>query len=255
VKRANATPPQIVPAEGEGRVVEARILARDILAFSIELDRPIEFHAGQFVGLRFPEVPGFRSYSMVNHDRNATRLDFVVKRKAEGGLTPWLFDRALEGPEVQWFGPLGRAIFEPGGGEDILCIAGGTGIAGMLSILRCAARTGHFARSRGRVFFGVRAMHDAFYLAELSELAAASRGALEVTVALSEEDPAPEATRSYPHLAFRAGLVHEVAKGAVGARYGGIAYLAGPPPAVDAAMRVLLAARVPARNIRFDKFT
>jgi toluene monooxygenase electron transfer component len=255
MKGAKAEAASIVPVGGEGRVVQACVVAPEVLAFAVEIDRPIQFHAGQFVGLAFPDVAGFRSYSMVNHERNATRLDFVVKRKADGRLTPWLFDRAREGLDVQWFGPMGRAIFEPGCGTDILCIAGGTGIAGMLSILRCALRAGHFAHSRGQVFFGVRTMRDAFFLVELSKLAAASAGALEITIALSEEDPPGHAAASYPYLAFRAGLVHEVAKGALGTRYDGIAYLAGPPPAVDAATRVLLAARVPARNIRFDKFT
>jgi toluene monooxygenase electron transfer component len=33
------------------------------------------------------------------------------------------------------------------------------------------------------------------------------------------------------------------------------AYLAGPPPAVDACVRMLLMARVSTDNIRYDKFS
>jgi toluene monooxygenase electron transfer component len=254
VRPSRAQAPSFRPDAGEAVVVESRRLAPDVLAFALELDRPIEFQAGQFVGLQFSCAPGFRSYSMVNHGRQARRLEFVVKRKPDGRLTPWLLDHGLEGERVQWYGPLGRAVFEPGCGEDILCIAGGTGIAGMMSILRCATDAGHFGGHRGRVFFGVRTLRDAFYLAELDALAGASDGALEVTIALSEEDPPAECPAAHPRLAFRRGLVHEVAKAAVGARFEGIAYLAGPPLAVDASLRILLAARVPASNIRLDKF-
>ena len=255
VSKGKGEAPSIVPAEGEGRVVETRLLAPEVLAFSVEVNRPVDFLAGQFVGLQFAAAPGFRSYSMVNHERNGTRLDFVVKRKPEGRLTPWLLDHRIEGERVQWYGPLGRATFEPGQAREIICIAGGTGIAGMMSILRCATRCGHFSGSRGRVFFGVRTLRDAFYLDELDELAATSDGALEVAIALSEEDPSENGSRDHVHLLFRRGLVHEVAKSAMGARYEGIAYVAGPPPAVDAALRVLLAARVPGKNIRFDRFS
>ncbi len=255
VRKGKGEAPSIVPGGGEGMVVEARLLAPDVLAFGIEVDRPIDFLAGQFVGLQFSGAPGFRSYSMVNHERNGTRLDFVVKRKPDGRLTPWLLDRRIEGERVQWYGPLGRATFDPGQPHEILCIAGGTGIAGMMSILRCAARCGHFRDSRGRVFFGVRTLRDAFYLGELDALAAASEGALEVTIALSEEDPPEGASLVHRHLRFRRGLVHEAAKGALGGRYEGVAYVAGPPQAVDASLRVLLAARVPGKNIRFDKFS
>jgi toluene monooxygenase electron transfer component len=255
VRASRASVPAFRPDAGEAVVVDSRRLAPGVLAFAVELDRPIDFQAGQFVGLQFSAAPGFRSYSMVNHGRQVKRLEFVVKRKPDGRLTPWLLDHGIVGDRVQWYGPLGRAVFEPGCGQEILCIAGGTGIAGMMSILRCATDAGHFGTHRGRVFFGVRTLRDAFYLAELEALAGASGGALEVTVALSEEGPPAECAAIHPRLAFRRGFVHDVAKAAVGARYEGIAYLAGPPPAVDASLRVLLAARVPARNIRFDKFT
>lgn len=247
--------PEAAPAAGKGVVRAARHLAPDVVEFTVETDRPVDFEAGQFVGLQFPHEPGFRSYSMVNYERGTRRLDFVAKRKAGGRLTPWLLDNPIEGREVEWFGPLGRAIFQPGP-QHLLCIAGGTGIAGMMSILRCASRCGHFARARGHVFFGVRTRRDAFYLDELDALAAAAEEALQVTVALSEEEPSEGAATGHPHLLFRGGLVHEVAKAAMAGHYEGVvAYLAGPPPAVDASLRVLLGARVPANNIRFDKFS
>ena len=57
-------------------------------------------------------------------------------------------------------------------------------------------------------------------------------------------------------LQFDTGFVHEVAGRHMQGRYQGVrAYLAGPPPAVDACVRMLLMARVSTDNIRYDKFS
>lgn len=248
--------PDAAPTFGRGIVRSPRLLAPDVMQFSVDVGRPIDYQAGQFVCLQFPHAAGYRSYSVVNFERGCDRLDFVVKRKADGKLTPWLFENDIEGCELEWFGPLGRAIFEPGRPHDIVCIAGGTGIAGIMSILRCAAQAGHFAHSKANVFFGVRTQVDTFYLAELHELVKAANGALKVTIALSGGEPQEGAQRAYALLQFRRGFVHEVAKSEMAGKYQGVvAYLAGPKAAVDAAMRVLLAARVPVQNMRFDKFS
>ncbi len=66
--------------------------------------------------------------------------------------------------------------------------------------------------------------------------------------------PAPQ---RWPALAFARGLVHEVAAKAMAGRYENVrAYVAGPPPAVDAALRMLLLeAKLTSDNIRYDKYT
>jgi toluene monooxygenase electron transfer component len=104
------------------------------------------------------------------------------------------------------------------------------------------------------VFFGVRTMRDAFFLGELSAFA---KGGLEITVALSEEDVPGKAAQDWPALRFERGLVHEVAKRRMAGSYQNVrAYVAGPPPAVDAAIRVLLLeAKLTTDNIRYDKFS
>ena len=69
--------------------------------------RTFTYGAGQFVVVQVPGVPGYRGYSMVNFDRAAHRLDFVVKKKPGGGASEWLFNGNVEGQQVDWFGPLG----------------------------------------------------------------------------------------------------------------------------------------------------
>ena len=244
-------------ARAAGVVVGARALTPDVMAFGIELERPVEFDAGQFMAVTMPGIPGSRGYSMVNFDRRVRRLDFVVKKKPGGGVSEWLFGGDRQAARVELFGPLGKATFHPSLGKHILCIAGGSGIAGMMAILARACRERYFTHFRGDVFFGVRTMADAFYLAELAAFQGEFPDNLAITVALSDEDVPERAARDHPLLRFEKGLVHEVAKRSIQGRYQNVrAYLAGPPPAVDAAIRVLLLeAKLTADNIRYDKFS
>jgi toluene monooxygenase electron transfer component len=127
----------------------------------------------------------------------------------------------------------------------------------MMSVLACAAPQRYFDLWQGWVFFGVRTMRDAFFLEELSSFSRQFLQRLQVTVALSEEEVSSAARREWPALRFERGLVHEVAKRAMAGQYRNVrAYLAGPPPAVDAAIRVLLLeAKLTTDNIRYDKYS
>jgi toluene monooxygenase electron transfer component len=246
-----------LPAAGRGTVRNARMLTHDVIGFSIALEAPCDFDAGQFMVMEVPEVPGYRGYSMVNYERSARHLDFVVKRKPGGGVSEWFFNGNIQNKPVELFGPLGTATFFPALARNILCIAGGSGIAGMMSIGGRACQEKYFEQHEGHVFFGLRAYKDAFFLDELSRQRQDSTGKLYVTVALSDEDVPEEARRRHPALTFDHGLVHEVAARHMKGKYHNIrAYVAGPPPAVDAAIRMLLLeARLTTDNIRYDKFS
>jgi toluene monooxygenase electron transfer component len=242
-------PGACMPQPCAGTLRELRALTHDVMAFALELEAPRDFDAGQFVLLAAEGVPGFRAYSMCNYERGARRLEFVMKKKPDGGFSQWLSGAASDGARLQAFGPLGKATFDPALDKNLLCIAGGSGIAGMMSILARAETADYFAAHKGWVFFGVRTLRDLFFLKELSSTKA------EVTVALSEEEVPQQG--AWPNLRFEKGLVHEVAKRAMAGKYQNVrAYVAGPPPAVDAAIRVLLLdAKLSTDNIRYDKFS
>jgi toluene monooxygenase electron transfer component len=245
-------PGACVPQACRGTVRNPRQLTHDVIGFALELEQPRDFDAGQFALLAPEGIGAYRAYSMCNYQRGGRSLDFVVKRKADGAFSEWLFGAGREGARLDAFMPLGKATFEPALGKNLLCIAGGSGIAGMMSILARAAAARYFERHKVRVFFGIRTMRDAFFLRELS-----SFQGVEITVALSEEDVSEKAIQEWPALKFERGLVHEVAKREMAGKYQNVrAYVAGPPPAVDAAIRVLLLdARLTTDNIRYDKFS
>jgi toluene monooxygenase electron transfer component len=240
-----------------GTISEVRPLTHDVSALSVELDAPCEFEAGQFMAVRAPGVSGMRGYSMVNFAQPARRLEFVVKRKPGGGFSEWLFSGGAAGSTIEMVGPLGKATYQPGLAKNLLCIAGGSGIAGMMSILSRACGERHFERHDGHVFFGVRTLKDAFYLDELSAMCGRFPERLSVTIALSDEEVPASAALDFPRLRFASGFVHEVARRAMSGKYANVrAYVAGPPPAVESAIRVLLIeGKLTGDSIRYDKFS
>ena len=253
-------PAVCVPVAVKGRIRNTTLLTADVMDLHIDIDAPMDFDAGQFVLIRVPGIEGYRGWSMVNYERGARSLQFVVKKKTGGLLCDWLFSSSTsssrDGAEVELFGPLGSATFYPSIAKNILCIAGGSGIAGMMSILARAAGENYFAEHKGDVFFGVRSMADAFYLDVLSSLRAQCGDKLHVTVALSDGAASAADQAAYPLLEFDTGFVHLAAERHMQGRYEGVrAYIAGPTPAVDASVRMLLMSRVSTNNIRYDKFS
>jgi len=252
-REPNTSAPRVL-----GGVVRGlRPLTHDVTAFDVALDGRLDFAAGQFVLLTVPGISGARAYSMVNFDRGAERLSFVVKKKPGGAVSEWLFGGAMDGARLSVFGPLGHATFHPDVARHVLCVAGGSGIAGMMSILSRACREAHFAGWDGHVFFGVRTARDGFFLDELEAFRRRFPARLAVTVALSDEDVPPALAAAYPAFAFARGFVHAVAGERMKGRYADVrAYVAGPPPMVDASLRLLLReARLSPTDIRYDKFS
>lgn len=246
-----------LPLHRGGRIERVRRLVADVIEIEIALSQPVTFDAGQFVVLEVPGLAGGRAYSMVNYARGCERLTFVIKQKPGGGFSEWLFGGEVGGARLDVFGPLGAATFRPAEGRSVLCIAGGSGIAGMLAILEHARSEGYFREHSGHVFFGVRTLADGFYLQELSDHVAAAAGKLHVTLALSHE-PAPGPTHpQFPHIKLASGMVTEAMMQAMGGRYDGtVSFIAGPPPMVDEALRLLIrVARQPAAFVRYDKYT
>ena len=244
-----------LPRHGTGKIENCVFLTPDVMHFELVLPAPMAFDAGQFAVLSSPGIEGGRAYSMVNFAASTTRLEFVIKKKPGGGLSEWLFSADRTGLDLSVFGPLGRATFRPFDDRDLVCIAGGSGIAGILSILEHACATNHFSRHTGRVFFGVRTLADGFYLDRLARLATASKGALDVVLALSHAVDTAPFHPDFKEIKIDHGFVHEVADRLLEPNCEAVSsFVAGPPPMVDGAIRVLIGHGVSSQLIRYDKF-
>jgi len=96
---------------------------------------------------------------MANFDRSTGDLVFILKRKPDGAVSNACSAR-LRGHGGRPFRTSGARDFYPAIARDLLCIAGGSGIAACCRSWQRAALERHFASHRGDVFFGVRTNAD-----------------------------------------------------------------------------------------------
>ncbi|MGH9677989.1 MAG: 2Fe-2S iron-sulfur cluster-binding protein, partial [Candidatus Acidiferrum sp.] len=163
----------------------------------------------------------------------------------------------VSGCELGIMGPFGRATFRPEEERDIVCIAGGSGVAGMMSMLEHATQTNYFHHHRGHLFFGVRTLVDAFYLEQLADYVESAKGGLGVTVAISHEQSRAPSHPGFSNIRVGEGMVHAVAAASMAGQWDNVVgFVAGPPPMVDAGLRLLIAdAGLQREFIRYDKFS
>lgn len=252
-----------IPANVRGTVVTRTMLPGDVLSVVVELDGAVDFAAGQYMLWKLEGLPGRRAYSMVNFEKGTSRLEFAIRLVPGGAFSQWLQHQCAEGTRVRMFGPMGRATFSPSTAADLVCIAGGTGIAPVLSVLECAGSGGYFDRQKAEVFFGVRTLDGAFLVDRLAMLAAKHLDRIKVTVAVSDEPgefdlPATDepSILGFPHIRVAKGVVTEVAENTLAGRGGKrVGYLGGPPAMINAGIRLLIGRlKVRAADIVFDKF-
>jgi toluene monooxygenase electron transfer component len=251
-------PNHIVPRSVGGVIASVSPLNHNVFRLVIRPDVPMPYDAGQFMLVDVPDVPGYRGWSMAAYDREAETLTFTVKMMPGGLVSQWLSDADRSGVPVRLFGPLGKASFQPERDTaNLVCVAGGSGLAPILSILDRAAAAGHFEQHRADVFFGVRAFEDLYETDRLLAVAATHPDRVALNMVFSENRPEAVELASLPGVAIADGFVHEAMGQAMAGRFDGVlAYLAGPPQMVDAAMQLLvLQGKVPPARIRYDKFS
>jgi len=196
----------------------------------------------------------------VNYAPETNTLTFIIKNKPGGAFSAWAFDKVCHNSSttesITLFGPLGRATFHPDEANDLFMVAGGSGIAGLMSILRHAEKSQHFTEHRATVFFGVRSTEDAFYVSELSAIKERHPDKVELNIVFSDLAALPDQRGDLGNLVPGLGFVHEQALANITPGLTNtMVYLAGPPPMVDALIRpLILEAKLPVTKIRYDKF-
>lgn len=225
------------------RLRSVRLLTEDIAAVSLEVvGEPICFTAGQFVNVEIPGTGLLRTFSLANAPSAGHRIDLVVKLYLDGAFSRFLRVDAFPGTPVRVHGPHGRLKIHLSH-RDVLMIAGGSGLAPLLSMLRDLADRG-FDRPV-TLFFGARTAGDLYLTEEIRDVGS-RLASFEFRPVLSESWPADWTGGT--------GLVTDALRG-WRTRLAHDAYLCGPPPMIDAALPVLTAAGVRPRNVYFDAFS
>lgn len=241
------------PKHFAGTITNWEMLTPEIGELSVRTEKPMRFLAGQFCLLEFPEIEGPRAYSMSCRPSEADKLTFIIRNTGSGALSQQLFGQNVLQREIKIFGPLGSATFEFSEQRPFVAIAGGSGIAGMLSIIDDAIAQGHFTNHNSQLIFGLRRPDTSYLLDRLSTAVKESEGGFKTTVVFSECQESP----SYEHFDVGVGFVHEATRAVMKAVHPStLFYVAGPSAMVDATIRMLVVEhRISAKDIRYDRFS
>src|SRR5215218_11052100 len=145
--------------------------------------------AGQHVDVRLTAEDGYqaqRSYSIASAPEERG-VELVVERLDDGEVSPYLTDELRTGDKLELRGPIGGwFVWEAKDGGPLFLVAGGSGIAPLMAMIRHRAAAGSEAPSR--LLYSSRSREDIIFAGELDHLAA-SDGSLEVVHTLTRSQP------------------------------------------------------------------
>lgn len=209
---------------------------------------PITFQAGQFLTFNLQTESGewlTRAYSL-----SACPLDgeaaITVKRIA-GGRGSALMHALREGDVLLGRGPSGAFLPPSSRREDVVMIAGGSGIAPVVSIAETVLRSR--PAQRVSLIYGSRAQRDIIFAERLERLRARFPDRLRVDHVLHDPEEDWKGARG---LLDRATIHARL--DAAGVRGECAYYVCGPAPMMDAARDALLARGVLPERIREERF-
>ena len=238
--------------QSPGRITGLAPLTHDILQLTLALDHALPFTPGQYCELSPKEgrAAGVtRSYSFANvPDANgmSRNAEFFIRKVPGGQFTEWLFDEAKIGDSLDVTAPFGEFVLRESA-APILCIAGGSGLAPVLSMLQGALQSQRLPREV-TLILGVRSQRDMYMLDAIESLRREWPVRFDFMPILADEPAGSEwqgrRGMIVDHLAEVLGKLQGVPH----------AYLCGPPGMIDSCISTLEGSGVSATDIHFDKF-
>ena len=232
----------------DATVNSTRVLTHDIKEIRLALNEPVEIsqRPGQYVQIQAPSPDGpvFRAYSISSPSYKSDEVEMVVRLVPGGVGSTYLHDLQPEDPVV-FTGPYGEFHLNEDPEVEIICVGGGCGMAPMKNIIHTLYD--RWADRSCWLFFGCRTTTDVFYLREFEELAGKHPN-LHVVYALSDSlgpEEQWDGETGFIHISVDKHLEPGVKRQA---------FLCGPPPMIEAVIRVLEEKGLRAEDVFYDKF-
>jgi benzoate/toluate 1,2-dioxygenase reductase component len=219
-------------------------LAPDVVRLSLELAEGewMDFRPGQFVQVTLPGGWAVRSYSPATTPADLPRLDLLIRLLPGGAMSTWLTERGAPDDVLQIEGPFGAFFLRDKVRAPHILVAGGTGLAPILSILdRLRRQPGR--KPKTLLSFGCASPESLFALDEL-ELRRHFLPSLTVRISVDRGANA----------ALLSGTPVDALRDEDAADPDTVAYVCGPPNMIDAARRRLEAIGVNPANIFTEQF-
>jgi NAD(P)H-flavin reductase len=229
------------------RKLQARVLSKDRVSADV-----VRLRLLPAPGERFSHLPGQylrlylgafepRDYSIASLPREDA-LEFHIRDQGEGGASSYVANSLAVGDALQIEGPFGSCVLRSGHEGPLIGVAGGTGLAPVLAILRQALEAGHPAPVQ--LCYGTARRADLFQENDLREIQESSDN-FELFLSLAEENAE----------GFSKGLVTDLLTPDRLHLADARAFVAGPPAMTEAAVRRLTQLGLHEERIHADAFT
>lgn len=233
-----------MPETFTGILGNKEMITEDTMLFTLRLDRPMKFKAGQYArvslyGSTMEDEQSYRYLTMASPPEEPTDLSFVTKT----GTSPFkrFLEKARTGAKLIVEGPRGRFVPHRETKVPTVFVAGGIGITPFRSMLQ------HFARIRTKrnitVFYIYDSRENAAFLNEMENIS--GRRNVSVIEILARDS------------LFSGDLADQVSR--IRDRLGtdfdsSIFYVCGPPLMVVSTRSELLEMGVSADNLKIESF-
>lgn len=208
-----------------------------------EFGSAAQFVAGQFAEVEIPGSGIKRSYSLANAPNWDGALEFLIRMQPNGAFSGFLKEAAKVGDALVIHGPKGQFTLDEASLAPRWFVAGGTGLAPALSMLR------HMAELSDphpcRLFFGVNRVDEFFALDALEALRAALPQ-LGVTLCVWKPETEWRGVLGTPAEALAQALAETSVRPDI--------YVCGPPPLIVATEAAALAGGVAKDRIFSERF-
>src|SRR6266849_925201 len=231
------------PAWWIATVTGMELRGPDIAVLTLQPEQPLNYRPGQHISVQTPHWPRlWRTYSIANAPRSDGLLRLHVRAVTGGLVSPVLVHQVKAGDPLVLGAPAGAMVADTESGRDVLCLAGGTGLAPIKAIIEALISAQEPGRHREIVLYcGARRHQDLYDMPALQEMERAYPW-LQVIPAVSDE-PAHDHDIMY-------GTIPELAAKATWAERD--IYISGPDHMIVKTARVLRERGAPNRFIHYD---
>jgi NAD(P)H-flavin reductase/hemoglobin-like flavoprotein len=173
-----------------GEIVRHDQRRPDLAVMTIRPDQPLRYVPGQYVAVQVPRWPRlWRNFSIANAPRENGLIDLHVRAVRGGLVSGSLVHNTRPGDTVLLGRAQGEMTVPAELDRDLLCIAGGTGLAPLKAIIEGVLRGGGpFWRRKITLWFGARTEQDLYDLPDLRVLESICPGLKVIPVVSHQKD-------------------------------------------------------------------
>lgn len=229
----------ISPAWWLAEVIDHELRRPDIAVLTLRPAQRLPFTPGQYVNVqtaRWPRV--WRTFSIANAPRPDNTVRLHVRAVSGGWVSSALVRHTRIGDTLMLGPPMGTMTPPERDGRDLLCVAGGTGLAPIKSIIEHVIGSGQ--RPNIHLLYGARTADELYDLADLLQLESSFPWLRVLPVVSGQPD----------YEGIRGRLPEVVARFRSWAEHR--AYVCGPAPMVEETVRRLLDGGIPLAHIQRD---